>query len=115
MSGRCGSHVARPNGHPFVVRIHARNDDCHAPGTSEAQHIGFLGGRCALDHSAREGACRRAQGDRGHSHVDHGRQLLPKAPHVRAAAAVRVLPIVKDGKAVSQEVGPARGWSWGRG
>lgn len=115
MSGRCGAHVARPNGHPFVVGIHARNDDRHAPGTSEAQHIGFLGGRFALDHSAREGACPRAYGDRRRSHVDHGRQLLPKAPHVRAAAAVRVLPIVKDGKAVSQEVGPARGWSWGRG
>lgn len=49
----------------------------------------------------------QAQGDRGRSHIDHGRQLLPKAPHVRAAAAVRILPIVKDGKAVPQEVGSA--------
>lgn len=28
----------------LAVGIHARNDDCAAPGTSEAQHIGFLGG-----------------------------------------------------------------------
>lgn len=46
--GRRGAHISGPDGDPLVVRIHARNDDCHAPGTSEAQHVGFLGARCVL-------------------------------------------------------------------
>lgn len=46
--GRCWAHISRPYGDPLVVRIHARNDDRHAPGTSEAQDIGFLGGRGLL-------------------------------------------------------------------
>lgn len=53
---------------------------------------------------ARGGACHGGQVD---SHIDHSCQLLPKAPHISAASTVRVLPIVKDSKAVPQEVGPA--------
>lgn len=46
-------------------------------------------------------------GDRWSSHIDHSCQLLPKAPHISAASStLRVLSVVKDGKAVAQEVGP---------
>lgn len=44
----------------------------------------------------------------GGSHIDHRCQFLPKASYVSAASStVWVLPIVKDGKAVTQEIGPA--------
>lgn len=49
--------------------------------------------------SERGGAC---HGEQVESHIDHSCQLLPEAPHISAASStVRVLPIVKDGKAVS--------------
>lgn len=47
-SGRCWAHISWPDGDPLVVRIHARNDDRHTPGSPEAQDIGFLRGRCLL-------------------------------------------------------------------
>lgn len=61
--GRCWAHISRPDGDPLVVRVHARNDDRHAPGTSEAQDVGFLGGRCLLGRALRRGGSRQgAQG-----------------------------------------------------
>lgn len=98
--GSCRAHISGSDGDPLVVSIHAGNDDCHAAGTSEAQHVGFLGGRCTLDQPPKRGggACRGGQVE---SHIDHSCQLLPKAPHVSAASSmVRVLPIVKDRKAI---------------
>lgn len=57
------------------------------------------------------GGVRRGQGE---THVNHRCQLLPEAPHVSAASpAARALPVVKDGEAVPQEVGPASRRSWG--
>lgn len=44
------------------------------------------------------------------SHIDDSCQLLAQTPHVRAsAAALWVLPVVKDREAVAQEIGPEGG------
>lgn len=54
-----------------------------------------------------------AQGD---SHINHSCQFLPKTSYVSAASStMRVLPIVKDGKAVAQEIGPANRAELGAG
>lgn len=64
-SGRCGAHISGPNGDPLVVRIHAGNDDRHSPGSSEAQHVGFLGGRRALGQPLQGRGLLRGRGGGG--------------------------------------------------
>lgn len=43
------------------------------------------------------------------SHIDHSCQFLAQAPHVHTSATLWVLPIVEDGEAVAQEIGPEGG------
>lgn len=85
-SGRCRAHISGPDGDPLVVRIHAWNDDRHAPGTSEAQYVGFLGGGCALGQpckgrglpGAGVGTGAGGRGERQvETHINHSCQLLP--------------------------------------
>lgn len=39
---RTPTHVLRPDGDPFEIHVHARDDDSHLTGSVEAQHVGFL-------------------------------------------------------------------------